>query len=78
MIALSTSGASKNVLEAVKKAKEMGLLAIGFTGSSGGELKRLSDFNFSAGSQKTPHVQEIHITALHAVSEVVEDTLFPA
>ena len=78
LIALSTSGTSKNVVEAVKRAKEMGLIVIGFTGKSGGELKKLADFNFSAGSQKTPHVQEMHITALHAVSEVVEDTLFPA
>lgn len=78
LIALSTSGTSKNVLEAARRAKEMGLIVIGFTGKSGGELKKLSDFNFAAGSQKTPNVQEMHITALHAVSEAVEDMLFPS
>ena len=78
LIALSTSGTSKNVIEAVKKAKEKGLITIGFTGKSGGELAKLCDLNFSVGSQKTPRVQEMHITALHAVSEAVEDALFPA
>ena len=76
LIALSTSGNSKNVLEAAKKAKEKGLFVIAFTGSGGGELKKRSDLTFQAGSQKTPHIQEMHITALHAISEVVEDVLF--
>ena len=78
LVAISTSGTSKNIVEAVKRAKDLGLITIGFTGKSGGDLKKLCDFNFSAGSLKTPHVQEMHITALHAVSEAVEDTLFPA
>ena len=77
LIALSTSGDSKNVIEAAKKAKEMGLRVFGFTGKSGGELKKIADLHFAAGSFKTPHVQEMHITALHALSEVVEDLLFP-
>ena len=78
LIGLSTSGTFKNVVEAVKRAKELGLVTIGLTGKSGGDLKKLCDFNFSAGSGKTPHVQEMHITALHAISEAVEDILFPA
>lgn len=78
LIALSTSGTSKNVIEAVKRAKEMGLVVVGCTGKTGGELKKLADFNFAAGSTKTPHVQEMHITALHAISEAVEDALFPS
>ena len=78
LIALSTSGNSRNVLEAAKKAKEMDLHIFSFTGMSGGELKKLAHLNFQAGSQKTPHVQEMHITALHAVSEAVEEALFPA
>ena len=78
LIALSTSGSSKNVIEAVKKAKETGLHVFGFSGKSDGELKKLAHLNFSAGSEKTPHVQEMHITALHAISETVEDALFPA
>lgn len=76
LIALSTSGNSKNVLEAVKQAASQGLITIGFTGTPGGSLKKAADICFAAQSQKTPHVQEVHITALHAISEVVEDVLF--
>ena len=73
LIALSTSGNSKNVLEAVKVAKMKGLTSIGFTGSKGGLLKEKADHCFQAQSDHTPHIQEIHITALHALSEVVEE-----
>lgn len=76
LIAISTSGNSKNIIEAVKKAKELRIRVFGFTGSAGGALKPLSDLHFSAASAKTPHVQEMHITALHAVSEAVENILF--
>lgn len=73
LIALSTSGNSKNVLEAVKVAKAQGITTIGFTGIRGGTLKSLVDYCFHAQSDETPHIQEVHLTALHAVSDVVED-----
>ena len=76
LIALSTSGNSKNVLEAVKAAKAKGLVTVGLTGAKGGALKDLVDHCFQAQSQATPHIQEVHITALHAISEVVEDLVF--
>ena len=76
LIAISTSGNSKNVIEAVKKAKDLRLHTFGFSGLNGGALKPLADLNFLAASAKTPHVQEMHITALHAVSEAVENILF--
>ncbi len=76
LIAISTSGNSANVLEAVKQAKAQELIAIGFAGFSGGKLKDLVDLAYVVPSKKTPHVQEMHITALHAISEVVEDVLF--
>lgn len=78
LIAISTSGTSKNVIQAARKAKEMGMTVVGFTGQSGRDLQKVSDLTFLAGSEKTPHIQEMHITALHAISEAVEDTLFPA
>lgn len=77
LIALSTSGNSKNVVEAAKRAKAMKLSVFSFTGASGGNLKPLADLNFSALSAKTPHIQEMHITALHALSEAAEDSLTP-
>ncbi len=73
LIALSTSGNSKNVLEAVKRAKGKGIPTIGFTGARGSALKELADYCFQAQSSEAPHIQEVHITALHALSEVVED-----
>lgn len=76
LIGISTSGNSKNVLEAVKQAKSQGLHTIGFTGMNGGALKSICDLCFSAMSTTTSHVQEIHITSLHAISEVVEELIF--
>lgn len=76
LIAISTSGNSKNVLKAVSQAKDQGLITIGLTGAEGGKLKQEVDLCFQAQSSKTQHIQEAHITALHAISEVVEDVLF--
>lgn len=78
LIALSTSGNSKNVLEAVKAAKAKGIATIGFTGARGGTLKDVVDYCFQAQSSETPHIQEVHITALHALSEVVENLVLSA
>jgi D-sedoheptulose 7-phosphate isomerase len=75
LIALSTSGNSKNVLYAVEKAKAKGLVTIGFSGRDGGELKKITDHCFIAKSNETAHIQEVHGTALHAICEVV-DTQF--
>lgn len=77
LIALSTSGNSKNVLEAVRAAKARGMVAVGFTGAGGGTLKSAVDHCFQAQSRETPHIQEVHITALHALSEVVENLVLP-
>ena len=73
LLALSTSGNSKNVLEAVRIAKARGIFTVGFTGSAGGALKLAADLCFQAQTDYTPHIQEVHITALHALCEVVED-----
>lgn len=78
LIAISTSGNSKNVLEAVKVAKIRGLTTIGFTGAKGGALKDMADYCFQAQAVDTPHIQEVHITALHALSEVVEELVLGA
>ena len=78
LIAISTSGTSKNILAAAKKAKELGVIVVGFTGKNGRDLQKISDVTFLAGSEKTSHIQEMHITALHAISEVVENSLYPS
>lgn len=76
LVAISTSGNSVNVLEAVRKAKEKNMVTIGFTGAKGGTLAGLTDLCFRSQSNETSRIQEMHITALHAVSEVVEEVFF--
>ena len=76
LIVLSTSGRSPNILEAITQAKQQGILTLGFTGKDGGILKDAVDICFIAKSNKTAHIQEACMTALHAICEVVEKILF--
>ena len=75
LVALSTSGRSKNVLRAVSRAKEIGLYTIGFTGGSGGELKTAVDLAIVVPSKKTSRIQESHIMIGHILCEFVDNTL---
>lgn len=77
LIAISTSGNSKNVVNAVKKAKELGVVTIGFTGQEGGELKNLCDYTLCVPSNDTPRIQECHILFGHILCEIIESELFP-
>ncbi len=77
LIAISTSGNSPNVLEAVKVAKKLGATVVGFTGQGGGKLKALCDLCLCAPSTVTARIQECHITAGHIVCELL-DHLLPA
>lgn len=76
LVVLSTSGRSPNILEAITQAKQMEIRTLGFTGKDGGILKDAVDICFIAKSNKTTHIQEAHMTALHAICEVVETILF--
>ena len=76
LIVLSTSGRSPNILEAITQAKQQGILTLGFTGKDGGILKDAVDLCFIAKSHKTSHIQEVYMTSLHAICEVVETILF--
>ncbi len=73
---LSTSGNSKNIIEAFKVAKEKGMITIGFTGESGGAMKGLSDYLFNVPSTDTPRIQESHIMLGHIICELVEERYF--
>ena len=74
-IALSTSGNSKNVLAAVKRAKIMGIYTIGLTGGTGGELKTSVDLALVIPSKKTSRIQESHIMIGHILCECVDEAL---
>jgi D-sedoheptulose 7-phosphate isomerase len=73
----STSGNTKNVLEAFKIAKTMGVKTIAMTGCSGGALAELADVLIEIPSNFTPHVQEVGVVVYHCICEQVEKELFP-
>lgn len=75
-VGISTSGNSPNVLRALETARDMGISAIGFTGADGGQLKECVDICFRVPSQSTARIQEVHITAAHALCELLEQELF--
>jgi len=69
---ISTSGNSKNVIEGVKKAKEIGITTICLLGKDGGKLKDLADLSIVVPSDNTPRIQECHIMLIHIICEEVE------
>jgi D-sedoheptulose 7-phosphate isomerase len=76
LIGLSTSGNSQNIVGAFEQAKKQGLITIGFTGSTGGKMKPVSDYLLAVPSSDTPRIQEVHIMLGHIVCQLVEETLF--
>ncbi len=74
-VGISTSGDSKNVTEAARKAKRMGLKFIALTGGSGGVLAGLSDLAIVVPSKDTPRIQECHLLIIHILCELVENGL---
>ena len=75
LFVISTSGKSKNIIEAVKKAKEVGVSTIAFTGEGGRELAKSCDMSFIAPSKDTARIQEAHICVGHIICELIEETL---
>ena len=75
LIAITTSGNSKNIIAAMRAAKKMGILVFGFLGSKGGEALKYCDEAFVVPSNNTGRIQESHITAGHALMELIEDEL---
>lgn len=76
LIGLSTSGNSKNIVEAFKIAKEKEMITIGFTGETGGAMKPLSDHLINIPSADTPRIQECHMLLGHIICQLVEEKLF--
>jgi D-sedoheptulose 7-phosphate isomerase len=76
-VAISTSGNSANVLEAVAAARQRGLATIGLCGRGGGKLTGCVDVPIIVPSDRTPRIQEAHIAIIHVLCELVDDALFP-
>ena len=77
LVGISTSGNSLNVVKALKKANELGLTTIGFTGSRGGEMNSICDIMIKVPSDDTPRIQEVHILVGHIVCQLIEEEMFP-
>ena len=75
LIAISTSGNSKNILKVLKLSKKMGIHSISFLGNSGGKAKNLADIDLIVKSKITARIQESHIFLGHVIFEEVENIL---
>lgn len=76
LIAITTSGNSRNVVDAAIAAKAKGLKVIGLTGRSGGKLKEFCDVCICVPSSGTPEVQEFHLPVYHTICKVAENEFF--
>ena len=76
LVGISTSGNSKNILQAYETAKEMGVEIVSLTGKTGGAMKDYSTVLLNVPSTDTPRIQESHIMIGHIICEIVETTLF--
>lgn len=76
LIAISTSGNSPNVLLAVEAAKKIGTKVIGLIGGNGGKMANLCDYIFTAPSNTTARIQEMHILVGHIWCEIIEESLY--
>ncbi|MEA2077643.1 MAG: SIS domain-containing protein [Candidatus Marinimicrobia bacterium] len=73
LVAISTSGNSINIIEAVKKAKILGMKSIILSGNDGGKLKRHGDLELIVPSENTQRIQEMHIIIGHILCEKIEN-----
>ena len=76
LIGLSTSGNSINIIKALEAAKEKGMITVGFTGETGGEMKNLCDHLINIPSDDTPRIQESHILLGHIICQLAEEKYF--
>lgn len=75
--AISTSGNSPNIIEAVNTARQKKLIAVGLTGKGGGALADLCDHTLRVPSDSTPRIQEGHILMGHIICQMIEAQMFP-
>ncbi len=76
LLAISTSGESENVIQAVLSAKKMGIYTSAFTGKDGGRLLKIADLSLKVESSETERIQEVHIMTAHIICHLVEVLLF--
>lgn len=77
VIAISTSGNSANVIEAMKLAKQRECKVVGLSGKGGGAMNALCDINLVVPSDNTPRIQEMHILIGHTICQII-DSIYEA
>lgn len=77
LLAISTSGNSKNIILAVEAARKKGMKVVGLFGKGGGKLKEMVDVSLTVDSTISDRIQEVHIKCIHIFIEGIERTLFP-
>ncbi|MDR1663248.1 MAG: SIS domain-containing protein [Endomicrobium sp.] len=75
-VVISTSGNSKNIINALEFAKKLDIFTIGMTNSDGGKVKRMCDLCYCAPSKVTARTQECHILLIHIIAKFVEEKIF--
>lgn len=75
LLAISTSGNSRNIVRAIEAARNNKVIVIGLTGESGGQMRTACDLCLCVPSKSTARIQEMHITIGHAICELVEERL---
>lgn len=79
LLGISTSGNSRNVVEAIRAAQAKGLVVIALTGRDGGAMAKMlgpRDFHLNVAHPRTMRVQEMHLLVIHCLCEVVDNLLF--
>lgn len=76
LVGLTTSGNSKNIVEAFKTCREKGITTIALTGMAGGQIAPFSDYQIRVPDNDTPRIQELQITIGHIICELVEEIIF--
>jgi D-sedoheptulose 7-phosphate isomerase len=76
LIAISTSGNSSNIIQAIKIANKIGMITIGLTGQSGGKMEDICKYLIKVPSSNTPRIQESHILIGHIICEIIEKEIF--
>lgn len=77
LVAISTSGRSPNILEALRVARAKGLVTVGMTGRGGGRMAEFCDHVLRSPSDATPRIQEGHIAMGHTICFLIERQIFP-
>lgn len=76
LIGISTSGNSKNIINAFDVCKEKGITTVAFAGHDGGRMGEMADYSLIVPSNDTPRIQEAHIMLGHIICEIVESAIF--